>query len=102
MIRCDNDRNKGQGDPRLMQLFNNFIGDFTLTEICVSSAKFTWSNKQKDPTLIKLDRFLVTSQWELHFSRCFAWSKARIRSDHCPLILNTGEHGAVRPQIFFF
>ena len=85
-----------------MDLSNNFIGDFMLREIFVNGARFTWSNKQKDPTLIKLDRFLASASWDMHFSRCFAWSKARLGSDHCPLILDIGEHGAMRRRYFSF
>lgn len=35
LIRTNGDRNKGQGDPRLMDLFNNFIGTFQLREIFI-------------------------------------------------------------------
>lgn len=49
LIRNNKERNQGQGDPRLMELFNDFIGKFHLREIFVSGAKFTWSNKQKEP-----------------------------------------------------
>ena len=47
LIRNDKERNVGQGDQRLMALFNDFIRRFQLREIFVSSVKFTWSNKQK-------------------------------------------------------
>jgi hypothetical protein len=78
LIRSNKDRNKGQGDPRLIELFNNFIGTFQLREIFISGSRFTWSNKQRDPTLIKLDRILMSESWENNFPTCFAWSKARV------------------------
>ena len=84
MIRSDSDKNTGHGDPKLMELFNNFIGNCLLREIFVSGMRFTWSNKQKIPTLIKLDRILVTVEWELQYTKCFAWAKARLGFDHCP------------------
>ena len=73
-----------------------------MRDIFVSGLKFTWSNKQKDPTLIKLDRILVSDSWESNFPSCFAWAKARIGTDHCPLILNSGEQGFSRPSYFSF
>lgn len=85
-----------------MSLFNNFIGELHLREIFVSGVKFTWSNKQRSPTLIKLDRILASSGWDLHFSTCFAWSKARVGSDHSPLILDTGESRDNWAKYFFF
>lgn len=85
LIRNNRKRNKGQGAQSLMDMFNSFIGRFQLREILISGSKFTWSNKQKDPTLIKLDRILVSDGWENNFPTCFAWSKARVGSDHLPL-----------------
>lgn len=85
------------GDHRLMNLFNDFIGQFQLSEISFSGSRFTWSNKQQHPTLVKLDRILVSTNWEMFYPTCFAWAKSRIRSDHFPLFLNIGEQGASRP-----
>lgn len=102
LIRSDKDRNVGQGDQRLMALFNDFIGRFHLREIFISSAKFTWSNKQKHPVMVKLDRIVAIDDWEDRFPKCFAWSKARVGSNHCPLIWDSGEQGSPRPKYFFF
>jgi hypothetical protein len=102
LIRHHEDRNKGQGVPRLMNLFNNFIGSFLFREIYVSGMKFTWSNKQQNPTLIKLDRILASTDWDSQYPKCFAWTKARVGSDHCPMILDLGVQGATRPKYFFF
>lgn len=102
LIRNNRDRNQGQGDPKLMDLCNDFIGNFQLREIFVSGNKFTWSNKQRNPTLIKLDRILATVSWESQYPTCFSWSKSRIGSDHTPLILDSGENGASRTRYFFF
>jgi exonuclease III len=102
LIRNNKDMNQGVGDQQLMDLFNGFIGDFQLREIFCSGNRFTWSNKQKNPTLVKLDRILVSNSRELFYPTCFAWVKARIGFDHCPLILNTGKQGDTRPRYFFF
>ena len=102
LIRSNRDRNQGQGDQRLMDLFNEFIGKFHLREIFTSGSRFTWSNKQKTPIMVKLDRILASEEWESKFPTCFSWTKARIGSDHCPIILNSGENGQFRPRYFFF
>lgn len=85
-----------------MNLFNDFIGDLQLREIYCSGNRFTWSNKHKCPTLIKLDRILVSTSWEMAHPTYFAWVKARLGSDHCPLVLNTGEPGTARPRYVHF
>lgn len=78
LIRSNKERNQGSGDPRLMDLFNNFIGQFQYREIFCNGNQFTWSNKQQNPTLIKLDRILMSTSWELFYPTCFAWVKARM------------------------
>lgn len=102
LIRNNNETNQGQRDQRLMVLFNNFIGDLQLREIFVSGVKFTWSNKQRHPILIKLDRILASYSWDAHYSTCFAWSKAMIDSDHSPLLLDTGEKRENKSKYFYF
>lgn len=82
--------------------FNDFIGKFQLRELLTSGPRYTWSNKQKDPLLVKLDRILATERWELQYPTCFSWAKARIGSDHFPILLNSGEKGDSRPIYFFF
>jgi hypothetical protein len=85
-----------------MEFFNNFIGDLQLREIHVSGVKYTWFNKQQNPNLVKLDRILASTCWDMHFSASFAWSKARVGSDHSPLILDTGEHRDNKAKYFYF
>ena len=57
---------------------------------------------KKNPTLIKLDRILATSCWDTFYNSCFAWSKARVGSDHSPIVLDTGEGRRNRAKYFFF
>jgi hypothetical protein len=45
-------------------MFNSVINAFDLRELYMSGDFFTWSNNQLDPTLEKLDRILVTKDWE--------------------------------------
>lgn len=49
-----------------------------------------------------MDRILATTCWDSHFAACFAWSKARVGSDHSPLILDTGETKENRAKYFYF
>jgi len=52
--------------------------------------------------MVKLDRILVSGNWELQYPTCFSRSKAKIGSDHCPILLNSGEDGDSRPRYFVF
>jgi hypothetical protein len=44
-------------DHKLMDSFNDFIRKFNLREIPMGGLKFTWTNNQVNPVLVKLDRF---------------------------------------------
>lgn len=100
--RNNQERNQGQGDPGLVDTFNNFIGDLQLREMFVSGARFTWSNKQRHPTLIKLDMTLVSSCWDISHPSSFAWANTRVGSDHSPLVLDSGEHRGNKTKYFYF
>lgn len=49
--------------------------------------RFTWTNCQQPPLLIRLDRFLVTEDWKAH---CPALLQVRLKrpiSNHTPILL---------------
>jgi hypothetical protein len=57
----------------------------------MSGGHFTWTNNQQDPTLEKLDRFLMNDAWENLFPLTTVHKLVREISDHNPLILDTME-----------
>ncbi len=48
-----------------------------------------WSNLHSSPTLAKLDRFLISTEWDSLFPKSFVTVLPRITSDHSPLLLKT-------------
>jgi endonuclease/exonuclease/phosphatase family metal-dependent hydrolase len=55
----------------------------------MSGGAFTWSNNQNSPTLEKLDKILVTREWEMLFPTVHVYKEATGMSDHNPLFLAT-------------
>jgi exonuclease III len=51
--------------------------------------QFTWSNNRNPPTFEKLDRFLVSPDWDLHYNNLNVTGLSRSFSDHVPLCLRT-------------
>lgn len=49
-------KNNSNLNRRLMSLFRDALSECELKEIHLPNRKFTWSNEQQSPTLIKLDR----------------------------------------------
>jgi hypothetical protein len=63
---------------------------------------YTWSNNQKPPTLEKLDRFLMSREWEIIFPRAMVRKMQREMSDHNPLIISTEPNGTLKHLEFKF
>ena len=102
LIRSLSDKSSGIGDRRLIDAFNDFKEGFELRELHRTGGKYTWSNKQLNPVLSNIDRILVSTKWEDKFPLCTVTSLTRVGSDHCPLLLNSGEERELRFRQFFF
>jgi hypothetical protein len=64
IIRFSSEKNKGMRSNRWSDMFNSIINTYSLREIHMSGGQYTWKNSQTIPTLEKLDRFLMSSDWE--------------------------------------
>lgn len=82
------DKNNGQINHRTLSKFRRFITDHGLRDIYLHGRRYTWSNEQSNPTLIRNDRVLYTPSWEFahpeHILRCLVTAT----SDHCPLVID--------------
>ena len=56
-------------DEKWPFLFSAVINSLDLKEIELTGHKFTWANSLPEPTFEKLDRVLVSTEWELKFPR---------------------------------
>ncbi|XP_071677148.1 uncharacterized protein [Lolium perenne] len=55
----------------------------------VTGRRFTWSNSRAEPTLVKLDRWFASVDWEeLHPDVSLSALTSSI-SDHCPILMST-------------
>ena len=86
----------------LWKLKHVCIARLALQEINRTGARFTWSNRQRDPIRSVLDRFFVSPDWEQAFPLVSLCAETPIGSDHTPLVLDTGEATPARSPRFFF
>jgi exonuclease III len=89
LLRFSNEKNKAMSHSKWTDIFNSIINTCALREIHTSGGQYTWSNNHSDPTLEKLDRFLMSSSWEMLFPLVTVHKLVRDMSDHNPLILDT-------------
>lgn len=52
--------------------------------------RFTWSNSQDNPSMSRIDRFLVFAGWDSFFSSSVQSLLPRPLSDHFPILLDCG------------
>ncbi|GMI72472.1 hypothetical protein HRI_000916500 [Hibiscus trionum] len=71
----------------LIDLFRNFVHDAELIDLPLQGGKFTWSNNRDPPTFVRLDRFLVSSDFSLNFSNIVQRLLGKALSDHNAIFL---------------
>ena len=78
------------------------INNLDLKKIELTGRQFTWANSLPEPTFIRLDRVLVSTDWELKFPHAMVRALTReIASDHTPLLLSFGDHSLSTVQPMF-
>ncbi len=60
---------------------------------------FTWSNNRNPPLWSRIDRFLLSPDWEVQFPNVSQRRLPRVLSDHFPLLLDCGN--VVRGRGYF-
>jgi hypothetical protein len=67
ILQHSSEKNNTNYDTRWPFLFNVVIDSLNLRELKMYGRKFTWANNLASPTFEKLDRILVTTEWEEKF-----------------------------------
>jgi endonuclease/exonuclease/phosphatase family metal-dependent hydrolase len=91
IIRNSSEKNNERFDERWPFLFNAVIDSLDLREIKMSGRRFTWANSRRAPTYERLDRVLISTDWEQQYPLATVEALNREISDHTPLLLSLGE-----------
>jgi endonuclease/exonuclease/phosphatase family metal-dependent hydrolase len=86
------DKSNGRINQKMADHFNDFINKWGLVEVSPSNRKFTWSINQKNLISAKIDRVLVTTDWEALFPFVKISCLSKGISDHIPLLLESGDN----------
>jgi hypothetical protein len=90
IMRHPDDKNTDNFNTRWPNLFNAVIETLQLKEFVMSGRQYMWAGPGDNPTYEKLDRVLVSTEWEHNYPLSTVESRDRNISDHTPLILNIG------------
>jgi hypothetical protein len=96
MILRASEKNNENLDRANMRRFRDFVNDQELKECYMHGRLFTWSNERRRPTMSKIDRALVSIDWELSFPDVFLQATSSSVSDHAPLHLSM--NASYRPK----
>ena len=89
-------------NQKWVDLFNEWIHDFGLIELKNSSTSYTWTNNQEQPIMAAIDKFFCNTVFDQKYPLSSVMAKARVGSDHVPLILNCCIHEQKKPRLFKF
>ena len=95
------DKNNANLNRRQMRIFQETLNACELKEIALQNRRYTWSNEQDSPTLVKLNRFFCNASWDTTFEKHLLHALSTSLSDHCPLML-TEQGEAPRVKTFRF
>uniref|UniRef100_J3L454 DUF4283 domain-containing protein n=1 Tax=Oryza brachyantha TaxID=4533 RepID=J3L454_ORYBR len=95
------DKSSGRVNRRLMNAFTAVLNRLELKEIYLFGRRYTWSNEQQQPVMVKLDRVFATTGWEDAFPETSLQALSSSASDHCPILLTCGQLNK-RPRRFRF
>ena len=98
ILQSNDDKNKPMSRSPYVDKFNSVINAMCLSEVYMSGGMYTWTNGQSHPTLEKLDRVLMSNDWEDIFPQVNIMKLVRDVSDHNALLLSSDNHVVRSPQ----
>ncbi|KAK1300345.1 hypothetical protein QJS10_CPB13g01076 [Acorus calamus] len=90
VTRFVKDRNRQGSISQAMVDFSDWIDSESWVDIPLANQCFTWSSLREVPSCARLDRVLVSPDWEDFYPLCSLRGLPRICSDHTPLLLEGG------------
>ncbi|RVX19759.1 Transposon TX1 uncharacterized 149 kDa protein [Vitis vinifera] len=90
LIRFPNESRRGGRLSSSMRRFSEVIDDLDLRDLPLQGGPFTWSGGLNNQAMSRLDRFLVSKDWEGHFKGAVQCTLPRPVSDHFPILLDGG------------
>jgi len=96
-VVCHREERGGGGiivDPSVSQmleinLFNHFMREVEVEDLRLLGRRFTWCHTN-GISMNRIDRVLMSEEWEVVWGEVSLWALPRDVSDHCPLIVKEG------------
>ena len=89
MVLSPNERNRGGRFSHSMRRFSKVMNELRLRDLPLQGGPFTSRGGLNNQCISRLDRFLVTVDWESQFSNTIQRTLPRPVSNHCPVLLDS-------------
>ena len=102
ITRFPNERSREGRITGSMRRFSQVIDDLELRDFPVQGGQYTWKGGLHNCRMARLDRFLVSEEWDCLFGGTRQSILPRPTSDHFPILLEGGRVLSKRPSPFRF
>ena len=90
VIRFPNEHSREGRLSSSMRRFSEVLDELALRDLPLQGGPYTWSGGLNGQSRSRLDRFLISEEWENHFSGVSQCTLPRPVSDHFPILLDGG------------
>lgn len=84
-----------------MESFSDIIQDLGIIDLPLQGAQFTWSRGENNQQASRIDRFIISSEWNDSFKIVKQIALPKVISDHRSILLESGDWDAT-PSYFKF
>uniref|UniRef100_A0A0V0IEM2 Putative ovule protein n=1 Tax=Solanum chacoense TaxID=4108 RepID=A0A0V0IEM2_SOLCH len=70
-----------------MREFSDFIEDLKLLDIQLEDGQYTWFKRDNQDIASRIDRILISKEWDENFNNIKQIALQRLGSDHTPIAL---------------